>query len=214
MRVAKLESDLRAAQQGQFRANTESTPIKYDNGQGISPEIEKRSPPVSSPPLAQSGPSWLNPSSTTTADPAKGDSNKFSQLPPVPVLKSLADVYFSNCQNQPYCFFHEQNFRRRLIAGDLSQYLLLAFAATAARYSSHDYFRGTQLEAVEGLSRVAWVIILDQVFATEHNPDSVAAAQATSLLAIIDFTGKQSLMIYERKNLSYVCISRKEAQKM
>lgn len=196
MRVAKLESDLRAAQQGQVRTIFESAIMKNDNGQGTASEIQKSSssasPPAPSQPVPV--PAWTNPPSTAAIDISNSDSNKFSQLPPIPVLKSLADVYFSNCQNQPYCFFHENNFRRRLIAGDLPQYLLLAFAATAARYSSHDYFRGIQLEAVEGLSRAAWAIILDQVFATEHSPENVATAQATGLLAIIDFTGKQGPM--------------------
>ncbi|KAK9438397.1 hypothetical protein VB005_07957 [Metarhizium brunneum] len=188
VRVARLEADLRAAQQAQVVTTTNNTTIKYDDSQRTAADAEKHSSTTSPSPPLQPAPAWADVPSTAVGDAVESDKKKFSQLPPVPVLKSLADVYFSNCQNQPYCFFHENHFRRRLIAGDLPHYLLLAFAATAARYSSHDYFRGSELEAVEGLARAAWIIILDQVFATEPSPDNVAAAQATSLLAIIDFT--------------------------
>lgn len=119
------------------------------------------------------------------------EGGKFSQVPPMSVMMSLVDTYFANCHNQPYCFFHESSLRLRLAANELPRYLLLAFAATAARYTTHDYFGDRQLEAVEALSRTAWIIIIDQVFATEHSLE-VAAAQACSMLAIVDFTGMQS----------------------
>ncbi len=198
MRVARLEADLRVAQQSQVlpgrdssngngsaaAINADSITVKHGGDRGVaSPDPEPYSPSLS-PAQPQPPPSLLGTGASGS------DARKFSCLPSAPVLKSLADVYFSNCHNQPYCFFHENSFRRRLLAGELPQYLLLAFAATAARYSSHDYFRDKQLDAVEGFSRAAWIIILDQVFATEDNPDSVTAAQATSLLAIIDFTGE------------------------
>lgn len=117
--------------------------------------------------------------------------SRFSQLPPLPVMNSLVDTYFVNCHNQPYCFFHESSFRRRFATNEFPRYLLLAFAATAVRFSTHEYFRDSQLEAVKSLSRAAWIIILDQVFATEHSPD-VTAAQACGMLAIIDFTGTKN----------------------
>lgn len=110
----------------------------------------------------------------------------------MPVLLSLIDIYFQHCHNQPYSFFHESTFRRRVVAEDVPPYLLLAMSATAARYSNHIHFQGAQMEAVSDLSRAAWHIILDRVFATNQESE-IAAAQATALLAVIDFTGIYTL---------------------
>lgn len=115
-------------------------------------------------------------------------SSKFSTIPTLPVLEALADVYFTNCQNQPYCFFLERPFRQRLADGSLPNYLLMAFVATAARYSTHRYFENRQTEAIETYSKNAWLIVLQQVFSSEQGLD-LCAVQATNLLAVIDFTG-------------------------
>jgi hypothetical protein len=119
-------------------------------------------------------------------------SSKFCLVPPLPILKALADVYFANCQNQPYSYFLESSFRQRLNDGNLPEHLLLAFAATAARYSSHEFFGNRQSEATKTYARTAWLVILTQVFSSEHGLD-LCAVQATNMLAIIDFTGNVSL---------------------
>jgi len=116
-------------------------------------------------------------------------SSKFSTVPPLPILQVLADVYFTDCHNQPYCFFLESHFRQRLADECLPEYLLMAFAATAARYSTHTYFENRQSEAIETYSKAAWHIILSQVFSSEEGLD-LHVVQATNLLAVIDFTGK------------------------
>jgi hypothetical protein len=100
----------------------------------------------------------------------------------------MADVYFTSCHNQPYCFFLESSFRQRLSDGTLPDYLLMAFVATAVRYSSHAYFENRQSEARETYARMAWHVILKQVFSSEQGLD-LQAVQATNLLAVIDFTG-------------------------
>lgn len=105
------------------------------------------------------------------------------------MLKALADVYFANCHNQPYCFFSETAFRQRLNAEQIPKHLLLAFAATAIRYSSHEYFQDSQDEAIEAYARAAWLVIWEQVFSSDRGLD-LSAVQATNLLAIIEFTGK------------------------
>lgn len=79
--------------------------------------------------------------------------------------------------------------RRRIAAGDVPEYLLLSIAATAARFSSHEYFEGRQLDAADAMARAAWAVILHQVFATDSTPE-VATAQAIGMLAVIDFTGQ------------------------
>jgi hypothetical protein len=75
------------------------------------------------------------------------------------VIAKLTDVYFSNCQNQPCCFSHEDNMRLRVQTSDLPEFLLLTFAATAVRYGRDDYFRPDLLVAVESYAREAWVML-------------------------------------------------------
>ncbi|CZT24275.1 uncharacterized protein RCC_09995 [Ramularia collo-cygni] len=127
-----------------------------------------------------------------TGESANDDSRTacFKQAPPPHIVARLADVYFSNCQNQPYCFFHEGNMRKRLNTGDLPQYLLLVFAASAVRYSRDDYFKPNPLLAVSTYASQAWAMLRTHVFESESCPD-LEAAQATTLLAVIDFTAGQ-----------------------
>ena len=114
--------------------------------------------------------------------------SKFSSVPDRRVLDSLTDVYFTSCQNQPYAYFHENAFRRRLRDGEIPDYLVLAFVASAARYLTHEFFETRQKEAIETFAQAAWLIILRHVFSSEQGLD-LCGVQATNLLAIIDFTG-------------------------
>jgi hypothetical protein len=104
------------------------------------------------------------------------------------VLQAAAEVHFSNCQNQPYCYFHEGSFRHRLEEGTLPKYLLLTIMATSARYSSDEFFEGRQFEAMEIYARTAWLDILQQAFSSDLEMDLYTVA-ATNMLAVIDFTG-------------------------
>ncbi|KAK8006545.1 fungal-specific transcription factor domain-containing protein [Apiospora marii] len=61
---------------------------------------------------------------------------------PEEVFMAVVDSYFTYCQNQPYSFFHEQNFRQRLSKQDIPRHLVLAVMATAVRFCSHPYFTG------------------------------------------------------------------------
>lgn len=125
--------------------------------------------------------------------PASTDTtSKFAVVPPLPVLRSAADVYFSDCHNQPYCYFHEPSFRQRLEVGTLPDYLLLAFMATIARFSSDDFFEGRQFQAIGIYARTAWHDILGQAFSSSPGAGvriDICTVQATNMLAIIDFTG-------------------------
>lgn len=118
---------------------------------------------------------------------------RFSVPPPLSVLKKLIDVYFANCQNQPYCFFHESTMRKRLLDGEVLRYLVLAFAATATRYSMHPFFEDKQILAVEAYAKASWAILLERVFAGDDCID-ITVAQATVLLAIIEYTGEILLL--------------------
>lgn len=104
----------------------------------------------------------------------------------------MADVYFQECHNQPYCFFEEISFRQRFEEAILPDYLLMAFVATAARYSNHSYFEDRQHEAMKTFAKSAWLIILQQVFTSEQCLN-LYTVQATHLLAVIDFTGSTAL---------------------
>jgi hypothetical protein len=79
--------------------------------------------------------------------------------------------------------------RKRLLDGDVPRYLVLAFAATATRYSMHSFFEDKQILAVEAYAKASWAILLERVFAGDDCID-ITVAQATVLLAIIEYTGE------------------------
>ena len=79
--------------------------------------------------------------------------------------------------------------RKRLLDGDVPRYLVLAFAATATRYSMHPFFEDKQIFAVEAYAKASWAILLERVFAGDDCID-ITVAQATVLLAIIEYTGE------------------------
>lgn len=70
----------------------------------------------------------------------------------------------------------------------MPDFLLLAFVATAARYSKLHFLEDCKEQAIEIYARTAWNIILRQAFSSDQGLD-LHAVQATNMLAIIDFTG-------------------------
>lgn len=119
------------------------------------------------------------------------DFASFPMPPPPAILKHLTDVYFLNCQDQPYCFFHETTLRRQMLADEVPKYLVLAIASSAVRYSMHSIYKTRQAAAIGVYSRASWTILLERYFASDHAPD-VAMAQATAILATGDFVGKSN----------------------
>lgn len=83
--------------------------------------------------------------------------------------------------------------RKRLLDGEVPRYLVLAFAATATRYSRHPFFEDKQIIAVEAYAKASWAILLERVFAGDDCID-ITVAQATVLLAIIEYTGEMSIL--------------------
>ena len=77
----------------------------------------------------------------------------------------------------------------RLREGILPSYLLLAFMATAARFSDDPYLEGRPTDAMESLSRTAWLEIMEKSF-DDDDSLNICTAQAMNMLAVIDFTGK------------------------
>ncbi|KAI8943320.1 hypothetical protein NX059_001340 [Plenodomus lindquistii] len=108
-------------------------------------------------------------------------------LPPTKVLLSTVDLYFEMCHGQPYCFFHEQNFRQQLMSDQLPRYLLFAVLTIASRFSLDPYYIAGDPHAATKYASEAWKEIVRQCFDCEEGM-SHQLVQATTLLAIVDFT--------------------------
>ncbi|KAH6887478.1 fungal-specific transcription factor domain-containing protein [Thelonectria olida] len=122
-----------------------------------------------------------------TSDSEGSNMSPFNTLPPHSVMQSLIDAYFLHSHNQPYSYFHEASFRDRLAYGLLPKCLVFAVLASALRFSNNEYFRGAIHEAIETYAREAWLSVLNDHMTTENCPN-LHVAQATNILAIVDFT--------------------------
>jgi hypothetical protein len=101
---------------------------------------------------------------------------------------AVIDSYFTYCQNQPYSFFHEQNFRQRLSKQAIPRHLVLAVMATAVRFCSHPYFADRALEMSIEYANRSWKLIVSDCF-TVARASEVSAVQTVALLGLFDFTG-------------------------
>lgn len=113
------------------------------------------------------------------------DSSPFD-FPNAETLESLADVYFRYCHNQPYCYFEEHSFRAQLRDGSLPQYLLLAFAATAARFSDNPSCTDHQPGAMRRYAKTAWQQIITQSLDEDHSVN-IHTVQAANMLGVLDY---------------------------
>lgn len=113
----------------------------------------------------------------------------FSTFPPDSVTQSLVNTFFQWCHNQPYSYFHEGSFRQKLADGQLSKCVLLAVLASSLRFSEHEYYRENRSNAIEAYAREAWLSVLADHMTVEDSCN-LEVAQATNILAIIDFTGE------------------------
>lgn len=68
----------------------------------------------------------------------------------------------------------------------------MAMLALAVRFSTDPFFEGWHSEAIETYSRTAWTEIYEKSFSEDFNLD-VHAVQATNILSVVDFTGKDQL---------------------
>ncbi|VUC32104.1 unnamed protein product, partial [Clonostachys rosea] len=112
---------------------------------------------------------------------------QFRALPPMPVLKSLIDIYFLHVHNQPYSYFHEDSFHQRLSRGSIPKCLIFAILASALRFSTDDYYQGSVHEAIHTYSKEAWLSALDDYMSNEIS-SNLYVAQTVNMIAIIDFT--------------------------
>lgn len=107
---------------------------------------------------------------------------------PSEVLEAVVDTYFTFCQNQPYSFFHEANFRRRLANGALPEYLILAVFASGVRYCTHPYFANNSHETSVVYANQSWKSVVKNCFTANKCAD-LSIVQTIALLALFDFTG-------------------------
>jgi hypothetical protein len=70
----------------------------------------------------------------------------------------------------------------------LPNYLVLAFAATAVRFSNEPCFAGRETEAMDCYAKIAWSEIIDQSFSDGYELE-IYTVQAASLLGILDYIG-------------------------
>ncbi|KAI8182361.1 hypothetical protein K4K51_001001 [Colletotrichum sp. SAR 10_75] len=110
---------------------------------------------------------------------------------PEDVVAAAVDAYFFYCHNQPYSFFHEAHFRRRLSERTVPTHLLLTIVATAGRFCSHPYFTGRVHEASVDCANRAWKLIVSDCF-TEGTGTEISAVQTVALLSLFDFTGQEA----------------------
>jgi len=115
----------------------------------------------------------------------------FTEIPDRETLRSMIDVYFRACHDQPYRYFHRETFERKLEQESIPSYLLLAIAATAVRFSHDALLQGHQREAMDSYARRAWEDIVNQSFLDDHNL-TIHTVQAANMLGVIDFVGKLS----------------------
>lgn len=104
------------------------------------------------------------------------------------VLSALVDTFFGCCQNQPYSFFHEGTFRRRLAEGVIPTHLILAVMASAVRFCNHPQFPGCSTEASVAYADRSWRLILSDGL-TGGRVTEVSTVQTIALLGLFDFTG-------------------------
>jgi hypothetical protein len=123
------------------------------------------------------------------ADTVEAPNIDFSSLPDQQMFRSLIDIYFERCHNQPYAYFHEEMFRNDYEAGLLPEYLLYAFAATACRFSDHNFYRDRQQDAIDAYAHASFSQIFEHSFSDAEILE-VYMVTALSMLAVVEFAGK------------------------
>jgi len=125
------------------------------------------------------------------------DFNRATSLPNLTEQLELAKIYFQHCHNQPYCYFHERSFYRRLRDNSFPTFLILAVLATAARFTasvSISNLESSEGERADVYAQRSWAIIMQQTMASGYDVH-LHLVQATNLLAVVDFTSKSTVAL-------------------
>ncbi|KAK4631360.1 hypothetical protein CLAFUW4_02429 [Fulvia fulva] len=112
----------------------------------------------------------------------------YASAPSQDVFHHLIDVYLEYFHNQPYTYFHEATFRQKYDEGRLPEYLVLAFAAMAVRFSNHEMYRGRQQEALTAYANASWQQIFEDSFSYGGHLEYPMVPATAALLAVVDFT--------------------------
>ncbi|KIX97672.1 uncharacterized protein Z520_06450 [Fonsecaea multimorphosa CBS 102226] len=110
----------------------------------------------------------------------------FAFLPDPAIFRSLVQIYFDRCHNQPYAFFHEDMFRHDYESGALPEYLLYAFAAAACRFSDHEFYQQRRGEAIDAYAQASFGQIFEHSFSDAESLEPWMVV-ALAMLAIVDF---------------------------
>lgn len=124
------------------------------------------------------------------------DSGRTLALPSLTEQLEFASVYFQHCHNQPYCYFHERSFCRRLREDSLPPFLVLAVLATAARFRvsrSTSASHSPREDLADAYAQGSWSIIMQRTMTSGYHVH-LHLVQATNLLAVIDFTSGSSYL--------------------
>lgn len=113
-----------------------------------------------------------------------------SALPPPHILLFAADVYFRYCYNHPYSLFHEARFRHRLVNGEIPEYLVWAFLASARRFSTipHHHFEGG--DSVGAFAKRSWETFNVPWDGPKTGEEALSILQTVIILVTVEHTGK------------------------
>ncbi|PQK12445.1 hypothetical protein BB8028_0003g10620 [Beauveria bassiana] len=125
----------------------------------------------------------------------------FDRIPNGEIVQSLIDTYFQSCHCQPYCYFQESSFRRRLSGNTIPEWLLFSVLASAVIFSDNSFFQDRQAEAVNCYASCAWKKINARIF-EEDDFVTVQVVQAICMLAVIDFAAGSYTQAWVKIGLS------------
>ncbi|PCD26111.1 hypothetical protein AU210_012543 [Fusarium oxysporum f. sp. radicis-cucumerinum] len=112
---------------------------------------------------------------------------EIDHLVPESVARTVFQDYFRFAHNQPYSFFHEGTFWKKLNEGALPDHLLLAVLSHAVRFSSDPFFRNRSTFMSLLFANIAWKSIVSPYFYERADAD-LATVQTITLLSLYDFT--------------------------
>jgi hypothetical protein len=120
-------------------------------------------------------------------------------------LAAIFHDYFKFCHNQPYSFFHEETFWKRLAENALPHYLILAIMANALRFSTLKGLRGDAASLAGTCANLSWKSIVSHYFQQRADAD-IKIVQTITLLSIFDFTGEGQTISTHAHLANYVLI--------
>lgn len=105
------------------------------------------------------------------------------------LIQKAIDAFFFHSHNQPYSFFCESWFRQRVADRSIPDHVLYAVVALASRFMEDQYSK-SNFGAL--CAQLSWDLQLKHLHSdTEAD---LSFVQATTLLAIFDFTGRHYSM--------------------